>query len=656
MSFAGARRGAALLLALSVGVVLADSSVVTLALPAILREFDAGVGAVAWVLIAFNLALAPAAMLTALSAVRRGVLAGERARATFAIAIVAFAAASLACAAAPSLNALIAARAAQGVVGAVVVAAALELLLRGAESPSMRTPRRAIGLWAAAGVLGGALGPALGGVLTEVFSWEAMFALQAPVVLVALAGARQPVAVLPRGGAATSGQDTGTIAGVDAAQQPATVLPRGGAATSGQDTGAIAAGAALVALALVSAALAAALFLLVVMLIEGWRLSPGGAAVVVTAMPLAALVATRWAQRRHRLVPAVAGSVLLAGGLAALGLLPQAGAGWTIAPQLAIGAGLGLALGSLIGAMVDPDRGAVQRPAAWTIAARHAGIVAGLLVLTPIFTADLDAAVDPAQRAGLARVLDASVGLQAKIALARALDAEVRDAADQELPDIDAVFARLGKDAELSVSDRAGLAALRADLGDELDRAATSAFSRSFLAAALLALLAAGAAAVALASSRRTSRGTDLEAHNGSRLEPPPSLNVALPAAFGVATLLVAAYVALGGADYGPRPVADPCAPRTRPAGIDRTQRTLLAALDGAACDLRSDREDLLLLLLNRRRPPGVSDAAFSEALNAGVDRAQLEGALSGLAAGALRLALKTGGPQALIGLLLGPA
>src|SRR3954470_9214407 len=47
-----------LLPALTVGLVLADSSVVTLALPAILREFDATVNGVAWVLIAFNLALA----------------------------------------------------------------------------------------------------------------------------------------------------------------------------------------------------------------------------------------------------------------------------------------------------------------------------------------------------------------------------------------------------------------------------------------------------------------------------------------------------------------------------------------------------------------------------------------------------------------------
>ena len=46
--------------------------------------------------------------------------------------------------------------------------------------------------------------------------------------------------------------------------------------------------------------------------------------------------------------------------------------------------------------------GAIAHSAAWTIAARHAGIVAGLLILTPIFQADLDGAREPAERTGLA--------------------------------------------------------------------------------------------------------------------------------------------------------------------------------------------------------------------------------------------------------------
>ena len=707
-------RGVPLLLALSVGLVLSDSSVVTLALPAILRELDTSVSAVAWVLIAFNLALAAAA-------VPGWLVARGRPRAAFAGASVGFAAASLACAAAPSLSVLIAARVAQGVLGAVVVAAALELL-------ALALPRRrAIGAWAGAGVLGGAVGPALGGVLTEAFSWEAMFALQAPVALVALLGSLGVKAV-PQpapGGAPAAGGPPRVAAGEDLAGKPpqfaagrpfAGEPPQfaAGGAFGGEPPGvatggAFAAGggertavAPLVALALVSAALAAALFLLVVMLIEGWRLSPGEAALVVTAMPLAALVAGRWARDRHRLGPALPGTVLLAGGLAALGLLPGSGAAWTIAPQFAIGAGLGLALGALIGVTVDADgdASAIGRPAAWTIAARHAGIVVGLLVLTPVFTTDLDGARDPAERAGLAHVIDAPIALKPKIALAKALSTEVANTGGQQLPDLDAGFAAV----KVPSGERADAAALRADLDDELDRAATSAFSRSFLAAALLALLAAGAVAVAVALGRPRSarhgaggdRSADLLARprsapggagadrpadvlarprsapggaggdrpadllrtaaphgsNGNRLAPAASLNVALPAACVAATLLVAAYVALGGADYGPYAVTDPCAKRSRPA-VETTQRVTLATIDGAACALGRGREELLLALIDRDRPDGVSEDELSSALVKGIDRAEDEGEVAKIPAIGLRLAIRAGGALGIIDRLL---
>lgn len=194
---------------------------------------------------------------------------------------------------------------------------------------------------------------------------------------------------------------------------------------------------------------------------------------------------------------------------------------------------------------------------------------------------------------------------------------------------------------------------LRARLEDELDRAATSAFSRAFLAAALLAMLAAAAVVVAIALDRgRAARVGVARApgtSNGSHRGPQPSLNVAGPAAAVVATALVAAYVALGGATYGPTPVADPCEPRTRPAGVGRTQLTLLAALDGGACRLRLHRETFPLSLLDGKRPPGVTDDRLSGALEAGVDRAQREGAINGLVALSLKLALKTGGPLALV-------
>ncbi len=595
---------ASLLLALAVAIVLADSSVVTLALPAILREFDSSVNAVAWVLIAFNLALA----LLALAGAR---VAGGRARRALVVSLGLFAAASLACAAAPSLGALIAARAAQGIVGAVIVAAALELLVE------LNGRARALALWAAAGVLGSAVGPALGGFLTEAFSWQAMFALQGPAALVTLlalraGGVAAPVAAAPAEG-----------------NRPAL--------------------APLVALGLASAALAAALFLLVVMLIEGWRHAPGEAALTVTVMPIAALVAGRWARTRHGLRPALAGAVLVAGGLAALGVLPGARAAWTLAPQLAIGLGLGLALATLIGATAG-GAGALARPAAWTIGARHLGIVVGLLVLTPIFTADLNDARAPGERAGLAHVLDAPLPLSAKLALARALQKQIAGAGGRQLPDLDQAFDGL----DVPPSARPAGARLRAQLDDDLLRSATKAFSRSFLAAALIALLA--AAAIAVAVRRDPGRPRGEPATNGSPrnlLGPTPRLAVAVPAAGVAAALLVAVYVLLGGGSYGPSAVRDPCRARARPA-VDRTQLVALAALDGTACTLHTSREELVRSLLRAQLPAGVSTGELEAALGDGINRAQDEGALSGLAAIALRVTLKVGGALGLIGRLLG--
>lgn len=424
------------LIAVAVGAVLADSSIVTLALPDLLRHFDTSVTGVAWVLISFNLALALAALPAATVVRRRG------ARPAWLAGLTVFAGASLACALAPGLAVLLAARSAQALGGALVVAAAFELL-----SAELR-PRRALTVWAGAGVFGAAVGPALGGALTDLLSWQAIFAAQVPLVLLAASGLRAPSAVPEHS--------------------------RGEAPALG----------ILAALALISAALTAALFLLVLMLIEGWRLSPLEAAGVVSIMPLMALlsapIGTWIGSERLR---AATGSIAVSGGLAALGLMPGAHVAWTIAPQLLIGFGLGVALTALTEAALAGPGAAAPRGAA-TIAARHAGIVIGLALLTPIFTADLDDQELAAQRAGSALLLDARLPPSLKVRLGERL-AERVERADGRLPNLRPAFRRLGADAE----DRAPLAQLRSALTDEVRRAATKAFSRSFLAGAVLALL-----------------------------------------------------------------------------------------------------------------------------------------------------------------------
>ena len=235
---------------LAVGLVLADSSVAVLALPAIYRELDVALGDLHWVLTAFNIALAVAAVPVALL-VRR---APGRA---FVAGLALFALASLGCAAAPGFGGLVGLRAVQAVGGAAVVVAALELL-----PPLVASQRRAVAVWVAAGTVGAALGPAAGGILTETISWRAVFAVQAPLALAAV-----PFSLGLRGAAEPTQPRTRVLVGPN------------------------------VALALVSAGLAAALFLVVLLLIEGWGLSPVQAAAVVTALPLAALVTARLAGR-----------------------------------------------------------------------------------------------------------------------------------------------------------------------------------------------------------------------------------------------------------------------------------------------------------------------------------------------------------------------
>jgi predicted MFS family arabinose efflux permease len=432
--------------ALAAGLVLADSSIVTLALPEILRELHLTVAEVAWVLVSFNVALAVAA-------VPGAQLAHRSPRIGFAAGAGVFAAACLLCAVSDGLGLLLTGRVVQGIAGAVVLAASLELLLQA-------DPRRALGTWATAGVLGAAIGPAAGGLLTDALSWEAMFALQAPVALLALSG----------------------LVGLPAPAPAPFAPPLPGGARRPQPRI-----AALAALALASAALAAALFLLVTMVIEGWRHSPAQAAAIVTVMPLSAVLAG-WVARQvgvEDVVPrAAAGAVLLAGGLAGLGLLPSSSPAWTIAPQVLVGLGLGLLVTSLTRLAV-PAGGATAHDASLTILARHAGVVVGLLLLTPVFTADLDAQQQPTEMAALSELLDAPLPLTVKVRLATSLG-DIVERADGRIPDLEPAFAK----ARAGPGREAAMRELRARMDAELDRAGTKAFSRSFLAAAGFALLA----------------------------------------------------------------------------------------------------------------------------------------------------------------------
>jgi predicted MFS family arabinose efflux permease len=423
------------LLGLAIGLALADSSVVTLALPEILGRFDVGITTVAWVLTSYNLVLA-------VLAVPAAYLARRRPREVFGAGAVVFAASSLACGLAPTFEVLVGARCAQALGGALIVTAALDLL-----SEATGDEARAARTWVAAGVLGAALGPAAGGVLTQMLGWESIFLVQVPLALCVLLAVR----------------------GVSARPVPA---PAGRPHLS-----------ANAALLLLSGGLVAALFLIVLLLVEGWGMQPAAAGVVVTAMPLAAVVSGRFAPRSVGAgIRTASGVVLVAGGLAALAFLPRAGWGWTIPPQILVGAGLGLSLAALTERAVAGRSEQVVH-GGWTLAARHAGVVLGLLLLAPVLTTALEENREEAIRAGAAEVLDSRIAPLDKLRLAQNVLDEV-DQADEtgDLPDVASVFEGLP-----STDD---YAALLAALQDQLDRAVTHAFSGPFLLAAALALAA----------------------------------------------------------------------------------------------------------------------------------------------------------------------
>lgn len=424
-------------LALTVAVVLADSSIVTLALPSILREYDATVFGVSWVLTAFNVVLA----LLILPAVR---IARSSPRAGWSAGMAIFVVASIACAASETATALIVARIAQAAGGALAVACAIELLARTRGSHRLAAP-----IWGTAGTIGIAIGPAVGGVLTQLLEWQAIFILQVPLLLLI------PVATTIRPSAPEPGPDG-----------PLDLRPE-------------------VGLGLLSAGLTGALFLLVILLTEGWGLSPIAAAATVSAIPVATLAA-RWVARRAGppASAALAGGIAVAGGLAALGVLPGESWALTLQPQLLIGIGLALALPVLTIAALGGRDPRGSRAAA-TIAARHAGIVIGILILAPLLSAQLTAKQTAATDAATAALLDAPLDAGTKVSLATALGDRI-EAADGRLPDIAPAFDSVTPPA----GDEPAYAQLEADIDDQLERAATSAFSWPFLAAALLAALA----------------------------------------------------------------------------------------------------------------------------------------------------------------------
>jgi EmrB/QacA subfamily drug resistance transporter len=162
-----------------------DGSVVNVALPAIGADLHARASGLQWIVNAYLLPLSALLLL--------GGAAGDKfgRRRLFLVGIALFALASALCALAPSLPLLLAGRALQGIASAMLMPNSLALL--GAAFAG-EARGRAIGTWAAAGAIGGALGPVLGGWLVDVVGWRAIFLINLPLAAGALWLGRRHVA------------------------------------------------------------------------------------------------------------------------------------------------------------------------------------------------------------------------------------------------------------------------------------------------------------------------------------------------------------------------------------------------------------------------------------------------------------------------------
>ncbi|HZO37291.1 MAG TPA: MFS transporter [Solirubrobacteraceae bacterium] len=512
----------AVALAIAAGLVLADASVVTLGLPELLAELHTTIVGVAAVIGVYTAVLA-LTLLPASRVVRR---LGARRTGTGGLVVVA--ASSLLCARADDLALLLAGRAIQAVGGAAALMAIFALLHVEAQ------PRRR--LWLVAAVLGTAVGPAVGGALTQAFDWRAIFIAQIPI---ALAGAlaclleREPAPEAP----------------------PSTAQPlRLGPA---------------VALGSVSAALTGVLLLLVLLLVAGWNLDPLAAAGIVTVLPIGAVAGSR-ITGSSAATRAAAGCLLVAGGVLALAWLPGASAWWTIAPQLLAGVGMGMSLPALGGELL-PER--TGHEAALLLTIRHAGIVLALVLIAPIAAHRLTTSTEQAKLQGVALVLDAKLPPLDKLRVAPKLLSAVQSQEPRRT--LSDGFAR--ERASFDGDDRRTFDSLGGRADDLLVEAIGNAFLPAFLIAGALALL----GAAALAGSVRF----------GAGLAAALALTVATPLAYAAIR---------GSTGPAPLRIADPCKPRPSPSsgGLDGfLQDQALKALDSVACKNGSSREALVLAL-----------------------------------------------------------
>jgi EmrB/QacA subfamily drug resistance transporter len=522
-------------LALAPGIILtlADATVMSVAVPLIIRRLESSVISVSWVMNGYNLVLCVLFLTMGRLADRYGH------KLLFVLGLVVFTGASLLCARATSIDSLIAFRVLQAVGAAAVVPTALALLLQA--FPDDRQGFAA-GLFGALSSAAAAAGPVLGGVLIQRWGWPAVFWFNLPVgtlgivlALVLVRGRRERLAAdapldWPGVGLVTAGLFCLTLAliqGNDWGWHSAVELGLfAGAAVIlalwvwwelrassplfdlrlFRDRTFAAASAAMVT---VDTAMMGTTFMLVIFMIAMMDYSELKAGLAITVLPAAGLLLTPvagWLVDRvgPRLL-AVTGALLSAAGLFALGYLSRtAPIDQVLWRSALVGVGLGLSLPALTASGMSAVPGGHKGAGAGMLnTARQLGFLLGVAVLVAVFAHTMHTAVNHAADEGQA-LTRAQTGLsrQTKDRLVTALDQARTINATAGMSELRRVAHPIAQDIGNNVGFLEGLVLLQ--LKDRLESTlwndVSMAFRWPFFVAAIAALI--GAAAGALLPRR----------------------------------------------------------------------------------------------------------------------------------------------------------